>query len=137
MLVGTAVLLTLVRLNTVNSEMFARILFSRIALGDIFATSKFVTRPWFIYISKRQSNFAIWRGFYFHETSHMRIFAEIKFSRKFPNLQYINVLHNFNLLTSNILVVSMFSQIEWKTVCILIRWLRQKPADLDLQCFKT
>ena len=25
---------------------------------------------------------------------------------------------------------------EWKTVWILIRWLHQKPADLDLQCFK-
>ena len=31
----------------------------------------------FSYISKRQSDFAILRGFYFHETSHMRIFAKI------------------------------------------------------------
>ena len=30
------------------------------------------------------------RGFYFHETSHMRSFAKIKSSRKFPNLQYVN-----------------------------------------------
>ena len=30
----------------------------------------------------------------------------------------------------------MFFQSEWKTVWILIRWLRQKPADLDLQCFQ-
>ena len=26
-----------------------------------------------------------------------------------------------------------FFQSEWKTLLILIRWLRQKPADLDLQ----
>ena len=25
---------------------------------------------------------------------------------------------------------------EWKTVWILIRWLHQKPADLDPQCFQ-
>ena len=24
---------------------------------------------------------------------------------------------------------------EWKTVLLLIRWIHQKPADLDLQCF--
>ena len=29
------------------------------------------------------------RGFYFHETSHIRSFAKIKPSLKFPNLQYI------------------------------------------------
>ena len=29
----------------------------------------------------------------------------------------------------------MHLQIEWKTVWILIRWLHQKAADLDLQCF--
>ena len=28
------------------------------------------------------------------------------------------------------------SDSEWKTVWILIRWLHQKPADLDLQCFQ-
>ena len=44
----------------------------------------------FTYINKRQSDFAISRGFYFHETSHMRSFAKIKSSRKFPNLQYVN-----------------------------------------------
>ena len=30
--------------HTVNSEIFARILFSRIALKDIFATLKFATK---------------------------------------------------------------------------------------------
>ena len=27
------------------------------------------------------------------------------------------------------------SAAAWKTVQILIRWLRQKPADLNLHCF--
>ena len=35
------------------------------------------------YINKRQSDFAISREFYFHETSHMQSFAKIKSSRKF------------------------------------------------------
>ena len=26
--------------------------------------------------------------------------------------------------------------LEWKTMWILIRWLRQKPSDLDLLCFQ-
>ena len=38
-------------------------------------------------ISKRQCDFTISRGSYFHETLHMRSFAKIKPSRKFPNLQ--------------------------------------------------
>ena len=38
--------------GTVNPEIFARTLFSRIALKDIFATLKFATRAWFSYISK-------------------------------------------------------------------------------------
>ena len=75
---------------TVNLEIFARILFSRIVFKDIYATSKFVTRVCFTYISKRQSDFAISREFYYHEASHIRSFAKIKPSRKFPNLQYLN-----------------------------------------------
>ena len=27
------------------------------------------------------------------------------------------------------------SKAAWKTVQILVRWLRQKPADLNLHCF--
>ena len=43
------------------------------------------------------SDFAISRGFDFHETSHMRSFAKIKPSRKFTNLQYITVFaQNYN-----------------------------------------
>ena len=30
----------------------------------------------------------------------------------------------------------MYFQSEWKTVWLLISWLRQRPADLDLQCFR-
>ena len=48
--------------NTVNSEIFARILFSRIALKGIFATLE-IRDLGMIYISKRQSDFAISRGF--------------------------------------------------------------------------
>ena len=47
------------------------------------------------------------------------------------------VLHSsliFILLTCSIPVVSMYFQAELKTVLTLIRWLYQKPADLDLQC---
>ena len=49
--------------------------------------------------------------------------------------EYFYELHSspiFILLTCNMPVVRS----EWKTVWILIRWLRQKPADLDLHCFK-
>ena len=51
---------------------------------------KFATKARFTYINKRQTDFAILRGFYFHETSYVRSFAKIKFSRKFPNLQYLH-----------------------------------------------
>ena len=49
-----------------NSEIFARTLFSGIALKDIFTTLKI--RAWLTYISKRQIDFDISRGFYIHET---------------------------------------------------------------------
>ena len=35
---------------------------------------KFPTRAWFTYFSKQQNHFAISRGFYFHETSPIRLF---------------------------------------------------------------
>ena len=62
--------------NTVNPENFARILFSRIVLKDIYVTLKFTTRAWFKYISKRHSDYGISQWFYFHETSYMRSFAK-------------------------------------------------------------
>ena len=37
-----------------------------------------------------RSDLAISRGFYFHETSHMRSFSKIKSSRKFLKLQSMN-----------------------------------------------
>ena len=80
---------------TVDSEIFERILFSRIALKDIELCKKFATKARFTYINKRQSDFAISRGFYFHETSHMRSFGKIKSSRKFPNLQYLDASCRF------------------------------------------
>ena len=70
---------------TVNLEILVRNLFSPIALKDIFAMLRFCDFAWFTYISKRLS--MSW-GFYFHETSHVRSFAKIKPSWKFPNLQY-------------------------------------------------
>ena len=39
-------------------------------------------------------------------------------------------------LTFSIPVISKYFQEEWKTVWILIRWLPQKPSDLDLHCFQ-
>ena len=69
--------------NTINSEIFAKISFSRIALKDIFATLIFATGARFTYISKRHSDLTISQGFDFHETSHN--FAKIKHSRKCPN----------------------------------------------------
>ena len=32
-------------------------------------------------------------------------------------------------------ILSQNYSYEWKTVCILISWLHQKPADLDVHCF--
>ena len=39
-------------------------------------------------------------------------------------------------ITCSIPLVSMYFQLEWKTVWILIRWLHQKPADPDLHHFQ-
>ena len=64
--------------STVNSEIFARILFSPIALKDIFAMLKFGLITYFTYIGKRQGDLASSLGFYFHVTSHMRSYVKIK-----------------------------------------------------------
>ena len=45
--------------------------------------AKIATRTCFTYISKRQSDFGISRGFYFHETSHRRSFAKINPRKNF------------------------------------------------------
>ena len=74
--------------NTVDSEIFVRILFSRIALKNIKSdVKKLATKARFTYINKGQSDFAISQGFYFHETSQMRSFAKIKSSQKFTVMQ--------------------------------------------------
>ena len=54
---------------------------------------------------------------------------------------YYFILHSspfFILLTCSFPAVSMllYFQSEWKTVWILIRWFRQKPADLDQHCLR-
>ena len=51
---------------------------------------------------------------------------------------YFYILHSSRIcivFARTTTVVSMQFLSEWKTVWILIRWLHQKSADLDLQCF--
>ena len=57
----------------------------------IIPFEKFEIKARFTYINKIQSDFAISRGFNFHEASHMQSFAKIKSSRKFLNLQKLKV----------------------------------------------
>ena len=38
-------------------------------------------------------------------------------------------------LSCLIAIITVYSKASWKAMQILIRWLRQKPADLDLHCF--
>ena len=70
-------------LDAVNSEIFARILLSRMAfkrhICDVRNSRQRHNLP--ISVNDRVI------GFYFHETSDMRSFAKIKHSLKFPNLQ--------------------------------------------------
>ena len=76
---------------TVKSEVFARILFSRIALKAIFKLPRQNSRLGHgLPASINDSDFDISQGYYFHETSHlqMRSFVKIIPSQKFPNLQY-------------------------------------------------
>ena len=62
---------------TENSEIFARILFSRIVLNHIFATLKIATRVWFTNINKIQSEIANSWGLFFHEFRENKILAKI------------------------------------------------------------
>ena len=60
--------------DAVNSEIFTRTLFSRILLKDthaFYTVKKIAIFVRFTYISKRQTGFAILRGFYLRETSHL------------------------------------------------------------------
>ena len=74
---------------TVNSEIFARISFSRIASKDIFSMLKIRDFGMIYLHQKMTKRFSHSRGSYFRETSRKRSFAKIKPSRKFSNLQYI------------------------------------------------
>ena len=60
---------------TVNPEICGNFIFANNDKRHICDAKKFATRPWFMYISKRQSDFVISRGFYFYETSHIRSFT--------------------------------------------------------------
>ena len=73
--------------GTVNSEIFARIFISQGALKDVFVTLKNLQLGHDLPTFKRQSDFPIWRKFYFHKTSHLRSFTKIKSSRTILNLQ--------------------------------------------------
>ena len=66
-------------------EIFARILYLRIALKDIFVMLKIRDYIKIYLISRRQHDLATSRGSRFHETSHS--FAKIKSLQKFQNLQ--------------------------------------------------
>ena len=81
--------LFLILINTVNSDFFARILFSRTAFKHIFATLKIAARAYLLISVNDRTDFVNSGCFYFHETSHMRSFEKIKPSRKFSNLQYM------------------------------------------------
>ena len=65
---------------TVNPEIFARIIFSRMTLKDIFAT--FLNRMIYQYQSTK-NDFSISRGFIFTKL------RKCETSRKFPDLQYL------------------------------------------------
>ena len=49
------------------------------------------------------------------------------------HVEYYYILHPSLVFLS---CCKHYHQLEWKTVQILIRYLCQKPADLDLQCFQ-
>ena len=83
---------------TVNSEIFTRILFSPIALKDIFATFKIRNLPVSV---NYKVILPFFDGFIFMKLRSMRSFANIKTSQKFPNLHavlYSNPYHYFFVL---------------------------------------
>ena len=65
--------------------------------------------------------------------------SAVVLQKKVCHADYLYVLHSsliIILLTCRISVVRLYFQSEWKIVWILIRWLHQNPADLDLECFQ-
>ena len=77
---------------TVNSEIFARILFSRIALKYIFATLKRLRHD--LPISVTNSVVLLFREGFIFAKLRMRSFTKKKNSRKIPNLQ---LFHTTNI----------------------------------------
>ena len=73
-----------------------------------FRRLKFTTNAQLTYISKLWSEFTISRWFFIHKTWHMRGFANIKTSRKFPNLQYFNSARNLSAWESVIATYNIF-----------------------------
>ena len=109
--------------STVDSEIFARILFSRIALNDIFAPSKILQGH-----NLNIPVFATSRGFY------MRSFAKIKSSRKFPNIQYVV---SFLILMRKRELVTLLQLSSWYLVTISmisVSWLFLAVPLVGLQC---
>ena len=52
--------------------------------------------------------------------------------------EYFYVLHSspilYFLYAALVFLACIYNEGKWETVWILIRWLHQKPADLDLHC---
>ena len=97
----------------------------------ILRLSKFATRAWLTYISKRKSDLAISREFYFHQTSHMQSLAKIKtlaiisaftvYSKtvKSRSTWCVEILANF----INVIAITMF-------------WYLNSMSDLNLCCVR-
>ena len=84
---------------------------------DIFATLKFATMTWCIYISNQHNYFAKSRGFYFHETSHMRSFVKIKPSRKFRIYSNNTNIMSVHPVRAHISLVRVFAVHSVGTFC--------------------
>ena len=65
-----------------------KFIFAKSVKRYICHATNFATRARVTYISIRQSDLPFCESF-FSETSHLRSFAKIKHSRKFPNSQYL------------------------------------------------
>ena len=103
-------------------------------LKDILAIVKISLQGYDLPISVVDSDFAISRGFYFHETSHMRSFAKIKPSRKFPNLQYPDI----EMIKSTILAQHRsMSDLQGAFLCRLLKLMFYKYFDYLLNTIQS
>ena len=79
------------------------------------------------------------------QTSHYIVLSKLHFCNSCRIMLTLIDYSALNLLNKLILHFRQFSciisiktadtEVSWKTVWVLIRWLRQKPADLNLHCF--